>query len=93
MALQILEQNGIFNLHGRLTTATSQSFLNHFKNIITSVNDVTINIDKVSEIDATGMSAIRVLYDNALQYNRNFFIIGNGCKEIYEEFRYTEEAA
>ena len=92
MALQILEQNGTFELQGSLTSATARSFIIHFEHIINKVKDVTINIDKVSTIDVNGVDALKMLITIALRSNNIFSLVGNGCKDIYEEYR-TETAA
>ena len=61
MALQILEKNGTFELCGKLNTNTSQSFITHFQYLIKTFKNVTINIDKVKAIDASGVEALKNL--------------------------------
>ena len=54
-------------------------------------NKVTINIDKVDQIDVIGLSVLKHFYLSCLMnYNRAFYIVGNGCKEIYDEFRFEK---
>lgn len=86
MALQILEENGTFQLHGSLTTTTTKSFISHFEHIITTMKKVTVNIDKVDAIDTNGVDALKTLMHFALRSNHMFSIIGNGCKDIYEDY-------
>jgi ABC-type transporter Mla MlaB component len=83
MALQILEKNGTFQLFGNLNTQTSCSFIIHFKNLIHTLNDVTINIDKIKEIDTCGVEALKTLIAISLKNNSLLSIIGKGCKNIY----------
>lgn len=87
MALQILEENGTFELHGSLTTATTKSFIMHFEHMINTVKNITINIDNVNTIDATGVEALKMVMTNALRSNHIFSVIGNGCKDIYDEYK------
>lgn len=92
MALTIKENNGIFFAEGTLTTSTAKNFQRHLEFILNSYNMLTINIDSINEIDDSGMMALRALYTNALINNRSFYVVGNGCKEIYDDFRYTNVA-
>lgn len=88
MALQILELNEIFYITGKINSTTSNSFLTHFKHVLKKNDEVTINIDKVKEIDRTGVDAFRALYANAIESQKEFAITGYGCKDIYNEFTY-----
>ena len=90
MALRITEDNGIFEAAGPLNASTSESFRNHLERIAAKYKKVTINIDKVDYIDASGLSLLREFYLNGLRYNRDFSIIGYGCKEIYEQFKFEK---
>ena len=90
MALIVTDQNGIFTVSGSINSTTSESFRNHLDTIINSYKNVTINIDNVNQIDANGLSVLREFYLDGLRYNRDFFIIGNGCKEIYDEFKFEK---
>ncbi|NNC45826.1 MAG: hypothetical protein HKN99_08085 [Winogradskyella sp.] len=92
MALTIKENNGVFFAEGTLNTSTAKNFQSHLEFILNSYNMLTINIDNIEEIDASGMMALRALYTNALINNRSFYVLGDGCKEIYDDFRYTNVA-
>ncbi|WP_417556727.1 STAS domain-containing protein [Mesoflavibacter zeaxanthinifaciens] len=87
MALTITRDKTLFEIVGRIDTSTVKSFETHLKLMLTNLEDLTLNIDKVSKIDASGMKAIRNLYDNAMSSNKKLCITGLGCKEIYEELR------
>jgi anti-anti-sigma regulatory factor len=93
MALTIREKNNVFTIEGSINANTASNFQSHLEMLLNAFGELTIDIENVSEIDTNGLAAIRALYDNALNYNRGFFIVGTGCKEIYDEFRYTVLAA
>ena len=86
MALKITKQNRTFLVEGALNSITAMNFKNHLESILNTYGALTIDIEKVTEIDASGMKALRALYSNALIYNRPFYIVGTGCKEIYDDF-------
>ncbi len=92
MALKITEQNRTFLVEGTINASTAMNFQNHLEAILNTYGTLTIDIENVTEIDANGMHALRALYSNALIYNRPFYIIGTGCKEIYEDFMFTDAA-
>ncbi|WP_296311103.1 STAS domain-containing protein [Winogradskyella sp. UBA3174] len=92
MSLTIKENNNVFTVEGSINANTAQNFQSHFEMLLNAFGELTIDIENVSEIDANGLEAIRVLHDNALNYNRGFFILGNTYKDIYDELRYTEVA-
>ncbi|MEM9680124.1 MAG: STAS domain-containing protein [Bacteroidota bacterium] len=92
MALQIKENNGVFELEGAINNATAQSFKTHINALMLTSEQVTINIEKVNEIDLAGLSVLRELYTISKKENQSFYIIGYGCKEIYHDFK-TNHAA
>ena len=83
MALQIFENKGNFELSGVLNTSTSRSFIIHFEYLINTFKNVTVNIEKLKEIDACGVESLKTLIAISLKNNNEFYIIGNGSKDIY----------
>lgn len=93
MALKIVEQQGTFFIQGRINNTTAANFKSHFEYLMEINNELTLNIDAIEEIDVEGLSALHELYTQALIYKKEFFIVGNGCKEIYDEFKYSMAVA
>ncbi len=89
MALTISENNGIFLVEGTINATTSKNLKMHCKTLLKACGHVTIDIQQIAYIDVNGLLALRDLYDYAKQTNTAFFIVGDGCKEIYDEFRYA----
>ncbi|WP_161805018.1 STAS domain-containing protein [Lacinutrix mariniflava] len=85
MALTILRNNNTFTVEGKINTSTVGSFKAHFNITLNTLKNLTIDISKVTEIDVNGVEAIKSIYNNAKSWNKPFAIVGNGCKEIYEE--------
>lgn len=92
MALQILEKNGTFYLDGKINTVTARALIIHFDYMIEKKNNVVINIDNVNEIDRDGVEAIKTLNAMALKNYKMFSVIGNGCEDIYKDFRTSQVA-
>lgn len=92
MALTIKEDRGIFYVEGSINTSTASSFRTHLEHILNESGNLTLDIDNVAEIDADGMVVLRTLYFNAFIRKQDFSIVGYGCKEIYDDFRYFDAA-
>lgn len=86
MALKITEDKGIFILDGPINSETVMSLKSHLDYLTAKFNRVTINIDKVNEIDVKGMSILRQFHLNSFETKSSFSIVGFGCKEIYDDF-------
>ncbi|MBT8266818.1 MAG: STAS domain-containing protein [Bacteroidia bacterium] len=93
MALKISEQNGTFFIQGRINTTTATNFKSHFKFLLETNTGLTLNIDAIEEIDVAGLNALYDIYNQAIIYKKKFYIVGNGCKEIYNEFKQSNQAA
>lgn len=89
----ISESNGDYVIEGVINMMSAKRFQTICESLLNSNGTLTINIEQITEIDKAGLLAIRALYDNALNYNREFYMVGVGCKEIYDEFRYTVAAS
>lgn len=86
MALKIKENNETFFITGSINATTVKQFKNHIEFLMLYTEGVTINIDNVDFIDKNGMNALRDLYKTSLICNKDFFVVGNGCKEIFQDF-------
>ncbi|WP_026754798.1 STAS domain-containing protein [Sediminibacter sp. Hel_I_10] len=87
MALKITRNENTFTLEGQINACTASNFKTHFMLMLNSMRDITIDISKVTEIDSNGMHAIKSVYNNATSWHKPFYIIGNGCKEIFQDIR------
>nr|WP_321227093.1 STAS domain-containing protein [uncultured Psychroserpens sp.] len=92
MALKITRDEKTYTVVGKINASTASHFKTHFVITLNSLSDLTIDISKVTEIDSNGIEALKTLYNNAISWNKPFFIVGTGCKEIYEELRFNAVA-
>ena len=92
MALTIKEHNGTFYLEGTINEKTARGFKEYVEFLIHYAKQTTININGVNGIDGNGMKALQELYNIALNINKKFYIVGNGCKEIYDDFQSRDVA-
>ncbi len=87
MALKIKDNNGTFFINGSINASTVKQFKNHIEFLILYTKELTLNIDGVKNIDSNGMRVFRELYTTALISNKDFYVVGNGCKDIFNDFK------
>jgi len=92
MAIQIKEKNGVFIIEGSLKTKAALAFKNHINLLLKNYSDVIVNIEKVSEIDETGLWILRQLFDNYKLVGCSFSIIGHNCHEINDDLKVSHAA-
>jgi len=92
MALTITQKENTITLEGALNANTLNSFKNHFNVVLNTSKNLTLDIDKVTEIDASGMHELKKMYKTAIHNNNIFFVVGYGCKDVYEDFKYPNVA-
>lgn len=92
MNLKITQSHNFFKLKGILDKKSLGVFQNEFNNIFERVNTLTISIEEIEWMDRFGVKAIAGLHDEAILKNKKLSIIGMGCKELYEHFKYKTTA-
>lgn len=89
MAIKITRKERTFSVEGKLNASTSGFFKTHFILTLNSLSDLTIDLSKVSEIDRNGINALKSIYNNAMSWEKPFYVVGHGSKEIYDELRFN----
>jgi anti-anti-sigma regulatory factor len=92
MALKIIRKQNIFKVEGQINKVNASYFKTHFVITLNVLSGLVIDINKVTEIDSSGIQALKYIFKNALKFKKPFSIVGNGSKEIYAEFGYTKIA-
>jgi ABC-type transporter Mla MlaB component len=92
MNLKITSSSNFFKLKGILDRSSLDVFQHEFKNIFEKVSTLTISIEEVEWMDRYGVQAMTGLHNEAIMKNKKLSIIGLGCKELYEHFKYKTTA-
>lgn len=86
MTLRILKKKSVYHVKGEIVTPNVNLLLNYFTKKIKKKKGITLNIEEADQIDKNGLKAIEQLMNLASTKQKNFFIVGGGCKEIYDHF-------
>jgi hypothetical protein len=92
MTLQISKQNGTFLVNGLLNSTTIKSFMIYCGCTIAQNESVVINIDGITEMNNDGLEGIKELTAIAIRNNKTFSVIGNGNKDIHQNYNDSKVA-
>ncbi|WP_130735765.1 STAS domain-containing protein [Flavobacterium sp. J27] len=87
MALQINNNQGIFEICGLLNAQNTSLMKHYFESLIENARAITISLDKINDIDATAVLCLGSLYKKAMAKNKIFYIIGSENKNVRDRFR------
>lgn len=85
MALTITQRKETIVVEGVLNTTTALSFQNHIEAVMRFTEDIVIDIENVTKIDSNGMKVIRLIYAKIIAEDKKFYLVGTGCKEVYDD--------
>lgn len=85
MPLKISKKKSVYHLKGEINNLNVNLFLDYFENKIKSKKKIVLNIDKTKEIDKIGLKAIKEIVKKGTNKNKEIYIVGKGCKEIYDD--------
>jgi len=92
MNLKITHYSYFFKLKGILDRKNLSIFYKEFNDIFDRENSLTINIEEVEWMDRYGVKAMTELHNEAISKNKKLSIIGMGCRDLYDHFKYQTTA-
>jgi anti-anti-sigma regulatory factor len=90
MYLKISKKKSVYHLKGVINKLTVKLFLDYFKIKIKSKKKIVLNIDETKQIDRSGLNALKQILKKGTKKSKDVFIVGNGCKEIYDDMYQTK---
>jgi ABC-type transporter Mla MlaB component len=85
MSLKISKKKSVYFMKGRITKSTVNLFLTYFKKKLFKKKKIVLNIDAIKQIDSIGLKALKEVIKEGVKKSKEVFIIGYGCKEIYDD--------
>ena len=89
MSLTIKENDGTILVEGFINSTTVKQFKEHLEFLLAYNKSVTIDIDKVTAINKEGLGVIENLFIEAKIKNKEFHVVGYGCKDIYDSIDFS----
>lgn len=86
MAILIENQDNLFSVKGEINKSNAVILKGYIEAQFNRYSEVTVDINNVHRIDKKGIDALTALYQSSLQRGINFRIVGDGCKDIYDDF-------
>jgi hypothetical protein len=86
MLLEVPQNNTIFYMNGKLNIITLNYFITYIHDNLITTKKITLNIDGLEEVYSMAFKGIKELARISLFKQKEFSIIGNVCKEIYDYF-------
>lgn len=86
MALNITNNQGIFEINGKLINKNALSLEHHFHQLMNHRDKIIVSIDKVKQIDPYGVRVLNNLHKSAMKRNKVFYVIGKGNRQVKKAF-------
>lgn len=93
MDLRITTCNNYYKLKGALNKENIHVLQSKFRDAFQTHSAITLSIEDLDFVDRYGVNALANLHRQSLDKKVQFAIVGLGCKELYDHFRATNEAA
>lgn len=87
MALEIVHLDDAFEFKGTFNESDLEKFRLQFKDIFNQTDRLVINIDCLKGVDRYGVMAFEELYKQSLKSQKQFFITGFGCRDMYDHLK------
>jgi anti-anti-sigma regulatory factor len=87
MDLKITACNNFFKLKGVLNKNNISIFKKEIYDAIDAHQKLTISVDALEAIDSNAVESFRSAYFYAKSLQKEFIIVGVGCKELYDHFQ------
>ena len=87
MALVITKQSDIYEINGELNSQNINSFKGYFDFLIEQSAFIKLSLNKVINLDLSGVQFITSLYRKAVAKNKAFFIVDLNNKDLVALFK------
>lgn len=93
MDLEIITCNNFVKLKGEINKNNVDFFQSKLERTLHEFDQLTISIEGLKSVDRLGVNSLAHLHVKSLKENKQLFIVGLGCKELYDHFKTNEAVA
>ena len=90
MALEIKENSGMFQIHGKVTSQNLGALRIYFNAVLESQSTMVLNLEYLEDMDASAALFFEKLYRNAAAMNKVITIVGEENRNISEIMALTK---
>ncbi len=88
--LQINNKQGIIEIEGNLVSTNSKSLKSHFESLFKTEKKIILSLEKLNNIDNSGVNCISSIYKMAANSNIIFYVIGKTNQNISKSIKNTK---
>ncbi len=88
--MEIKENKGIFQIHGKVTSQNLEALKIYFDTVLASQNIIVVNLEYLKGMDASAALFFEKLYRDAATRNKTMTIVGRENQNISEIMALTK---
>lgn len=86
MRLEIINNNGVFELHGHFVEANTYKVANYFNTLLDRYYEIVICLKGVQKIDASALNVMQFITTKGRRRSKTVFVLGKENKNIKDKF-------
>lgn len=87
MKLQILNNKGVFEIHGHFIEEHADEVRSYFNNLLDTYYEIVICLKEVQQIDKFGISVLEFILKKSTKRCKTVFVLGEKNKRIRKKFK------
>ncbi|MFI1743395.1 hypothetical protein [Thalassobellus sediminis] len=87
MNFEIINNKGVYEIHGDFTNDHTNKVETYFNNLLDTYYEVVISLKKVKQIDNKALEVMRFISEKAKRRSKVLFVLGKGNKRIRNQFK------
>ncbi|GAA3612077.1 hypothetical protein Q4Q39_04620 [Flavivirga amylovorans] len=85
MNLEIVNNKGVFEIHGDFINEHTNQVATFFNNLLDTYYEIVICLKHVKQIDETAINVMKFISNKAKRRSKILFVLGNENKRIYSQ--------
>ena len=87
MNFQIINNQGVFELHGQLVNEYSEEAFECLNTLLDSYYEIVICLKSLTKIDESGLALMHFVSEKAQKRSKTLFVLGIQNKRILKKFK------
>ena len=87
MNFEIVNNRGVFEIHGDFTNAHTNQVANYFNNLLDTYYEIVICLKQVKRMDESALNVLQFIATKAKRRSKVLFILGKNNKSINKQFK------